>query len=420
LRLTEEQLAEAVALYHEHGNERTAAVAAGCAPSTFHHRLARAAERGLLGTKPVLPGFRISQTTSTPHGDFVQQKPEHGAPFELPAGQTIKGVSALVDADGREIIKWVKTATDREQQFATMRAVVDALKEELPRATPLKAPLWTNGKLLSQYTVTDLHFGSLAWHEETGDADYDLAIAERLLMDWFTAAIQLSPRSRRAVFAQIGDLLHHDSHDSVTPTHRHIIDSDSRLQKVIRVVIRCLRRIVAMLLEKHEQVHIVMADANHDPASEAWLREIFAAFYEDEPRITVERSADTYYSLQHGQVSLFWHHGHKRSGDRLAATLAGKFRELFGRTRYSYAHIGHRHSDDLKSSDVGIKVEQHETLAARSSYEAHGGWLAGRSSKVITYHEDFGEVHRSILTPEMVATFAADNDNRPQTGAVAA
>ena len=41
-----------------------------------------------------------------------------------------------------------------------------------------------------------------------------------------------------------------------------------------------------MLLDKHEHVHIIMADANHDPASEIWLREMFAAVYEEEPRLS--------------------------------------------------------------------------------------------------------------------------------------
>jgi hypothetical protein len=365
-----------------------------------------------LAFKPVLPGFRVSQATSTPHGDFIQQKPEHGPEWSPTDGLAVKGKTSLVSGDGRIIHQHVMERADKQAQLAAMRAAVDALKEELPRAAPVQAPLFTNAKLLSQYTVTDLHFGSLAWREETGDDDYDLAIAEQLWMDWFTAAIQLAPRSRRAVLAQLGDLLHHDSHDSVTPASKHQLDSDSRLQKVIRVVIRCLRRVIAMLLTKHEQLHIVMADANHDPASEAWLREMFAAFYEDEPRITVERSADTYYAVEHGAVSLFFHHGHRRKGEKLAGTLAGKFREIYGRTKFSYAHVGHLHSDDLLSTDM-MKVERHETLAAAGKYESHGGWRSGRSAKVISYHEDFGEVHRQVLTPEMVAGFAADNDNAP-------
>jgi hypothetical protein len=171
----------------------------------------------------------------------------------------------------------------------------------LPRAEPviLNPQIQYNGDLLNQYTVTDLHFGSLSRREETG-TDYDLKIAEQLLLDWFAAAIQMSPNAHTAVLAQLGDLLHFDSLEAVTPTSRHVIDADSRFAKIVRIVIRTMRRIVAMLLEKHQHVHIIMADANHDPASEIWLREMFAAFYEHEPRLTIEKSPSTYYAYEWG------------------------------------------------------------------------------------------------------------------------
>jgi len=57
-------------------------------------------------------------------------------------------------------------------------------------------------------------------------------------------------------------------------------------------------------------------------------------------------------------------------------------------------------------------VERHETLAAPDAYAAGGGWLSGRSAKVITYSRRYGEVARSTLRPEMVAgRYAAANDN---------
>jgi len=63
-------------------------------------------------------------------------------------------------------------------------------------------------------------------------------------------------------------------------------------------------------------------------------------------------------------------------------------------------------------------VERHETLAAPDAYAAGGGWLSGRSAKVITYSKQFGEVGRSTLRPEMVAG-AASNDNGNEQGMAA-
>lgn len=410
-KLTDEQAQEAVAALAEHGTQVAAASALGIARASFQNRLNRAAERGLMGTRPVLPGFAIKSIASKEDGAWVKQTKAPGEVFELPAGQMVKGVSALVDGQGREVAKWIKTAVDAEQQAATLRAVVDALKEDLPRVTMMLPPASVEADLLNQFVVTDSHFGMLAHREETG-ADYDLKLAEQLLLDWFAAAVAGAPQADTAVLAQIGDLMHHDSLESVTPAHRHVLDADSRLHKVVRVVIRTLRRIIDMLLQKHRHVHVVMASGNHDPASSVWVRELLATIYEDEPRVTVDTSPMLYYAYEWGSTALMFHHGHKRGVNNVDATLAGIFRELYGRSKYAYAHIGHLHSDEGRKSGL-MYVERHETLAAPDAYAAGGGWLSGRSAKVITYSRQFGEVGRSTLRPEMVAgRYAAANDNQ--------
>ena len=190
---------------------------------------------------------------------------------------------------------------------------------------------------------------------------------------------------------------------AVTPSSGHILDSDSRIQKIIRVVIRVLRRTIASLLEKHGKLHIVMAAGNHDPASSAWLREMFAAMHDDEPRVTVDDSPGLYYAYEFGDVSLFYHHGHRRKAGEVAETFASSFRALYGRTRHSYGHTGHLHKGGTEERSL-MPVEQHRTLAAPDSYAAGGGWLSGRDAKVITYHKQYGEVARLTLSPEMVAS----------------
>lgn len=407
-----EELRRRADAYKEHGALKKAAAALGIKKSALSESLRRAAEAGLLGTEPVLPGFRISRISNTPSGTFIQQTQERGERFEVPAGHVVKGVSALVDAEGRVIQQWQKTAVDAVQRDLAMRSAVDAFKDELPRAEPVDAPAVTHADLLNFYAITDAHLGALSWREETG-ADWDLVIAEKLIIDWFAAAIELAPAAEVGVLAQMGDLAHYDGMESKTPTSGHILDADSRFQKVVRVIIRILRRVVSMLLSKHQRLHVIMADANHDPASGAWLREMFAAFYDDEPRVTVDSTASTYYVVEHGKTSLFVHHGHRRNIGNVDSVFAGKYREIYGRTQFSYAHLGHLHSDELKTTNL-MKVERHETLAAPDAYAANGGWLSGRSAKVITYSARHGEVSRLTLSPQMVDGWAgrvAVNDN---------
>lgn len=406
---SDEELAEAVRLYGEHDTKKAAANAAGLAVSTFKDRLRRAAASGLmLDHKPAMPGFRVTRVNDGPNGKSVEQKPDTGEVFTPGPDQILKKLSVLTGGDGREVLRWSKLDVQAEATVAAIRTIVDELKQELPRINVPAGPAYLNDQLLNQFTVTDNHFGMMAWREETGGSDYDLKIAEKLLLDWFSAAIAMSPNAKTAVFAQLGDLMHHDSHESVTPAHRHVLDADSRLQKVIRVVIRVVRQIISMLAYKHEHVHVVMASANHDPASSAWMRELLHAMYENEPRITIENSPDVYYAYEHGRTGLFYHHGHKRNVAKVDDVFAGKFREIFGRCLQCYGHVGHLHSDEIIETNL-MKVERHRTLAPADSYSANGGWLSGRDAKIITYHREFGEVGRSIISPRMLAA----NDNEP-------
>jgi hypothetical protein len=402
--------AQAVEYFLRYGSKREAAKALGVDESSFYRRLRAAAKLGIMGTKPVLPGYYLHRTSTQlgPNGElqreWIQQKQEPGEEFTVPDGHVVKGVSALLDADGRTLQQWVKTREDEAHREITLRAFIDGCKDEMPRELPVTAPAFVMAELLSQYTVTDMHLGALSWNEETGRGDYDLSIGEKLFVDWFGAAIASAPASKVAVLAQLGDFLHYDSFKSVTPEHGHQLDADSRYPKMVRTAIRAMRKVIRMLLAKHEFVHIKMSDANHDPAGEVWLRELFAVLYEDEPRVTVDTSPGTYLVYEHGEVVLFYHHGHRRKLSDVDTMFVARFREIYGRTRFAYGHTGHKHADELLTTDL-MKVEQHETLAAPDAFGSN--WIAGRSAKVINYHARRGEVGRVILTPEMVADFAA-------------
>lgn len=411
--LSNQELARRVAAYQQHGTITKAATACGVKKSAFHDSIKRAAELGLMGPKETLPGYAIKSLTETPNGTYMRQTKEAGPVYEATAGLAVKGKTTLVNSEGRIVTQHIMERADADQQRTAITAMVEALKEDLPRVSIMPAPKGCREDLLNFFCVTDAHFGSLSWGEETG-ADYDIEIAERLIVDWFSAAIDLAPEAHTAVFAQLGDLAHYDSMETVTPASKHVLDSDSRLQKIIRVIIRTIRRVIDMLLQKHQRVHILMAQGNHDPSSSAWLREMLAAMYENEPRITVDNSPSLYYAFEWGATAIFAHHGHKRGVNNVDVTVAGKFREMYGRSKYAYAHVGHLHSDEGRKSGL-MYVERHETLAAPDAYAAGGGWLSGRSAKVITYSKLYGEVSRLTLRPEMVQGSSrvpvADNDN---------
>jgi len=361
-----------------------------------HGTMEKAAEALGVGKTAVSNAIKRLRTRAALQG----HSPKHDLTHTVPDGFKVKGVSSLY-VDGKLSSQWVKSSSDDERRAEIMREAIAAMAEEIPRLVALPAVESQRvASLCNCYVITDYHLSMLSHKEETG-ADWDLKIAERTLLAWFAQAIRQAPDSETAVFAQLSDLLHADGLEPLTPASKHILDVDTRFYKVVRTVIRLIRQIIDMLLAKHLRLHIIMADANHDPVSQIWLREWIAVLYENEPRITVDRSPSPYNAFEFGKVALFFHHGHKRKVANVSEVFAAQFREMFGRTKYAYAHMGHLHSVDVKENNLML-VEQHRTLAAPDAYSARGGWLSGREAKVITYHADFGEVSRVTINSDML------------------
>jgi hypothetical protein len=325
----------------------------------------------------------------------------------MPAGQRLRGVSSLSKVKdpvtGEIKMQWVKTERDRVE--VAVNHALEALKSEVPRAEPypwidVAALVEPSKRLASLVTITDFHLGMYSWAEETGD-DWDLNIAEDLLVKWFEMALRQAPAAELGILAQLGDFLHYDSLDAVTPRSKHVLDADSRAQKMIRVAIRVLRRIIGMMLDKYSEVHVLMAEGNHDPIGSAWLRETFKLHYENEPRVTIDDSPDPYYALQWGKIGLFWHHGHLKKAEQLDRVFVRKFRDIYGSSTRCYGHCGHLHHKMVMETAL-MPIEQHPTLAAADAYASRSGFMSDRSAAVITYDKEFGEVGRVSITPEMV------------------
>ena len=313
---------------------------------------------------------------------------------------TITGKSTLRDKDGKVVIEWTKTSKSQEDTLKALRIAIDTLKEDIIPVEKVKKPKkFKNGNLLNQYTLTDYHLGMMSWAEETG-SDWDLKIAEDILVKFFETGIATSPNANECVFAQIGDFLHWDGLDAVTPASKHVLDADTRFTKLVRVAIRVIRRVINMLLNKYQTVNVLMAEGNHDPASSVWLRELLYSLYEEEPRVKVDTNPDPYYCLVFGKVVLFYHHGHKKNFKMLDNVFVGKFKKEFGNSEFAYGHTGHLHHEKIESNLMVL--EQHRTLASKDAYASRGGYLSGRDSKVITYHKEYGEVGRNTINIDML------------------
>lgn len=380
--LSDEQCQEALdALAAADGNQTRAAAALGMGRETFVSRLrqaqSRAQRKAREGHAPghfdsgVAPGYLMGKVT-------VQRGP-----------------------DGAVERTWERQSPEAAEREAMLRAAVEAMAAEIVPAQPIDAPAHVLAHLLTLYTFTDYHVGMLAWRKE-GGADWDVQIAERVGVGAMQAMVAGAPASDTAVVNIQGDFIHWDGLQAVTPTHGHVLDADSRFGRVVDVSIRLIRQLVALALQKHQNVILLICEGNHDLASSLWLRKLFGALYEAEPRVRVHDSELPYYAIEWGKTLLGFHHGHLRKNEALPALFAAQFREQWGRCPKVYIHTGHRHHKDEREHP-GCFVIQHPTLAARDAHAARGGWWSERAIKAVTYHREYGEAGSVTVTPEMLA-----------------
>mgnify|MGYP000879395556 CR=1 FL=1 len=368
------------ALARNEGNQVRAAADLGVHRSTLRNAL-----RNLAG--------RAARRGWSPPHDMTRTVPD---PF------VVRGVSTYYNKDGQAAGQWVKSRLDDQRVEVLLREIAAGMAEGLQRldpVTPPKGPLADD--LCNLFVLTDCHLGMLAWHKE-GGADWDIKIAEATIRGAFERMLAMAPPAGKAVIAQIGDFLHWDGLEPVTPRSGNVVDADTRFTKVVRTAIRLLRGIVDLALSKFGEVVLLNEEGNHDIASSVWLRELFAALYENEPRLTVLDSPLPYHAIEHGNTMLGFHHGHLRRGESLCLLMAAQFPEIWGRTTKRYIHTGHRHAPEV-SGHPGVRLIQHPTIAARDAFAARGGWLSERVASVITYHRDFGVLAENFVTPEMLS-----------------
>ena len=362
-----------------HPTERLAAEAVNCDKRRFHE----AKERVM--AKAARHGYA----------------PEHDLIHQSAPGFHVKGTSTLYGPDGELKAQWVKTDRDREEQDKLMREAVEGLCSEIKPLKPARPPKHAATDLMSFYPVGDHHIGMLAWAEEAED-DYDTKKSEELLRGAFDYLVSAAPDSGVGLIVLIGDFLHYDSYDSVTPQSKHILDADSRYPRIVRAAMRTVRHAISRALDKHKLVRVIVVAGNHDASSMVFLREALCALYENEKRVEVDRSPKLFHYYRFGKFMIGAHHGDKVKMQNLPLLMASDQPEDWGKTKHRLILTGHVHHDSVKDFN-GAKVESIRILAPADAYAYGVGYRTPRDMKRIDVHAEYGEVGRQITTPEMIA-----------------
>lgn len=398
MALTPQQIAETQAAMAIHG-KNYAAIARhlGLARSTVQNRVAH------------IDKIEAPTAYEQIHGrGAVGSTDSIGVPFQMPEGHKLKGVSALVDGEGNEVLRWVKTRED-----LSVADIVETIKEAFKDYTAppdayrgLPGPADASADLLTLIPLADWHVGLFSWEKETG-VNWDLKIAEDTIGKAMDDLVQRSPASANAIVLGGGDLLHADNQENRTARSGNALDVDGRYQKVLMTACRLVVRTVDACLRKHQHVTVRILPGNHDEHSSVAVAYFLLAWYRDEPRVTVDVDASLFFWFRFGKVMLGATHGHATKAKDMPMVMAHRRAEDWGATKFRYVHTFHLHHDAKTMTEGGGCItEVHRTPTPQDAWHYSSGFLSGRSLKSVTYHKEFGEISRSTL-----AILDAQKDN---------
>jgi hypothetical protein len=410
IALTDDQVEQTIAAVAKHRrpdgsiNWFATAKELGLGRSTVQHRVASLAKQGRMGFEPVLPSF-IIRRVSTQHDEtgkvvkrFVQQGPAPGKAFSVPAGHQIKGVSALLDADNRIVAQWVKTNKDAERQAELIDAIKATFDGYKGRAELPPKPHHAERDLLTVYNLGDHHLGLMSWGVETG-ANYDLKIAERVLLDTMSRLVASAPSSETAIVLNLGDFVHSDSQSNRTEKSGHPLDVDGRYAKVLQTGVRLLVDCVELALAKHQRVIVRNLPGNHDFHTSFALTAAIGAFFHANDRVTVDCDPSKFFWHVHGRVFIGATHGDMVKPNEMPGVMASMRPREWGDTDFRYAYFGHvHHSSKGGGENHGIIWETFQVLAGKDAWHHASGYSSGRSMTAIHHHKEFGEYSRNTVS----------------------
>jgi hypothetical protein len=315
--------------------------------------------------------------------------PKHDMVHNVPNPFIVKGVSTYYNRDGVAAGQWVKSTIDQSAYQAALQAMADGITQGITPRSTIPRPRETDGDLLTVYPLGDPHSGLYSWIKETGQA-FDLAEYERINVLAIDAIMAGSPRSKIALYIDLGDTTHASDDKKRTPGSGHYLDVSGRICEAIESSFKLKAYHIDRLLEHHEQVIFRLNRGNHDPVTAVAISGMVRERYRLNPRVTVVEPYNPYWYYEFGKVMIATAHGDGAKAPQMGPIMATDQAEMWGRTKHRHAFLGHVHH--YKGEEFpGVTVQYFGTLAAPDWYSHHAGYRSTRKIKSLTFHCEHGE-----------------------------
>lgn len=332
---------------------------------------------------------------------YLQQagikKPMAAPVCDIPDGEILKGTSTLLGPNGEIKQQWVKTDAAKEAVLESVKRSIGALTKPIKgKSQRVKAPRGTRADLMACYLLGDPHAGMYSWQEETGQ-DWDMDLCEEITGTLVQRLIDRAPATDEAMIVSVGDTFHADNAKPLTPQSGHILDVDSRFNRVVWGTLRMFKIMIEAAKAKHKIVRVFVVPGNHDPTLGHVLAMLLHEFYANDPRVIVDVTPRVRKYLQFGKNLIGITHGDRQKRAMLPGIMAEEKAKEWGQVVHKFWWLGHIHH--LVREDIGrVQMEHLRTAANQDAWHSEQGYLSIQDARCVVLHREFGEWERHTVS----------------------
>lgn len=249
-----------------------------------------------------------------------------------------------------------------------------------------------------EISLFDVHFGKLAWSEETGE-DYNLKIAENIYLN---AVDDLFERAKvfdidRIVFPVGQDFFNVDNWQGQTANGTLVESTDDRFTKIFTVGCEAVKWAV-MRCRNVAPVHVMWSPGNHDRSTSWYLCKAIQQYCmgAEINDVTFDLGPNQRkYELYGNTLIGFTHSCDERLVD-LPLIMAKEEKLLWAQADYHQWHVGHYHKKKemrFIAGDTfnGVSVTILPSLSATDSFHYRNGWTKPhRAAEAYLWSQDRG------------------------------
>lgn len=293
---------------------------------------------------------------------------------------------------------WLKSKREVKDLEQIRQDFIEDMKKLSPKVEPKKyEPAIDKAPNMLQINIFDLHFGKLAWKEETG-ASYDVEIATKLFNDCIDTFIEDTKGIHiDKILLPIGsDMLNSDTHFPYNSTTRGTAqDENLHWQLTFRL---CRQMLVDNInkLSAVAPVDVLVVRGNHDEARSFHLGDSLEGWFNNNPNVNINNgpSPRKYYKYHNILIGLT--HGNSERINDLPLILAQECPVEWGMTKYREFHLGHYHFSKSANYNPayeqnGVMIRHMSSLSANDSWTHSKGYVGGkRSAEAYLWSQDKG------------------------------